>query len=243
MATVAPKADDYFNLAIALPLTSNQECSAFWDSFIKMEKPNFGYLRPFFPEKARIEDVRNELCRKALESGYTHLLMMDTDQVYQPDTISRLLANRHLPVVCGKVHRRYPPFDPILYRWNEDRTRYLHVDDEEWIGKSGLVNVDATGCGCFLLDVEVLLNLEYPWFKQEVVEETDEYKVTGEDVYFWSKMRSAGYPIHVDLDVKIAHITQFSVDEQFYLVWKMLLEHKKKKEEQDGVSQGKGMCS
>jgi hypothetical protein len=60
--------------------------------------------------------------KQALVKRCTHLLMMDTDQTYPQDTITKLLS--HDVTVCGAViHRRYPPFEPILYRQGNFGTR------------------------------------------------------------------------------------------------------------------------
>ena len=136
-------------LAIGLPAVSTMIYTAFLDSWVLMEKPAFVYCRPSFPAgpTSDICSIRNELVQQSLEHDVTKLLQLDTDQSYPSDLITKLLAH-DLPIVAAKVHRRYPPFDPILNRGTVDN--FEQVPEEEW-KEGGLVKVDATGGGCMLI--------------------------------------------------------------------------------------------
>ena len=72
-------------LAIALPLTDEKVHSQFLDSFIRLRKPNFVYIRPAFPvgTTSNVSAVRNAIVRQALESDCTKILLLDTDQNFQ----------------------------------------------------------------------------------------------------------------------------------------------------------------
>ena len=147
-------------LAIGLPCTNSNPDIRFQDSFTFMDKPfDWVYLRPTFPQDfpAALSDVRNEIIRQAFECDCTHVLMMDTDQIYPPDTITRLFAHgKH--IVRARVHRRYPPFDPIMLRKGENG-RYEMLLDAEWL-KGGLIEVDATGvAACGLFDLAVFADI------------------------------------------------------------------------------------
>jgi len=140
-------------LGIGIPNNFPMVPSAFFDSFICMEKPDYVFLRSSF---GPIEEMRNNIVRDALLQGCTHLILMDTDQVYPVDTITRLLSHR-LPVVGCLLFRRYPPFDPLML--TGEVTKYSTVT--EW--KDGeLVEVDATGTGCVLYDMEVFTRIPDP---------------------------------------------------------------------------------
>ncbi|MEN6473772.1 MAG: hypothetical protein ABFD81_07155 [Syntrophaceae bacterium] len=193
-------------LGIATPLSFPMVPSAFFESFICMEKPDFVYLRT---SSGPIDEMRNELVRDAMIAGCTHLIMMDTDQVYEPNTITRLLAHK-LPVVGCLVHRRYPPFDPILLKGEIGKYKRI----EEW-EPGGLVEVDATGTGCLLFDMEVFREMPAPWFK---FRKHEDGSPIGEDIGFCSDLRKAGYRIFVDTSVPAGHLTQMIVNEG---TWKL----------------------
>jgi len=208
-----------FKLAIGLPLVSNQVHTAFLDSWVLLEKPDYVYIRPDFP--CAIAAARNGIVEQALSAACTHIIMMDTDQSYPPDTITKLLAH-NLPAVAAKVHRRYPPFDPILFRWDEAAGLHYLLGDEEWYGKD-IIKVDATGGGCFLCESKVYMDIEPPWFEvKELVTKQREIKTVGEDVGFWMKVKEAGYKLVVDLSIPITHMGTLEIDEKVYFLNKKL---------------------
>ena len=205
-------------LGIGIPLTDKFVHSQFLDSWVMMERPDFTYLRPMFP--GNISSVRNALVEQALDQGCSHLVMMDTDQIYPPDTITKLLSHS-VDVVGGKVHRRYPPFDPILYKGNVNK--YEHVSDE--LCESGeLVEVDATGCGCIMFNTKVFTTIEQPWFKEVIsdcITPTDK-EVIGEDIGFCSKMKEHKFDIYVDTSIDIGHLALMEINHSSYVLYKRL---------------------
>jgi len=218
-----------FRLGIGIPLTWGHVPSQFFDSFVTMKKPNFAYLRPDFP--GRLEDVRNALVEQAIESQCTHLIMIDTDEVFPSDAITRLLEH-DLPIVGGKVHRRYPPFDPILYRKVKELNGYTQVPDGEW-EQGGLVEVDATGAGCLLMQTWIFREIQKPWFRHipPIYDENLEQvqKERGEDIYFCEKAREAGFRIFVDTGIDIGHLGLLEINEHTYRLYKMLDKERRKR--------------
>jgi hypothetical protein len=202
-------------LAIALPAKEQAPEWGFVDSLVVMEKPfDWAYLRPTFPVDfaESLDDVRNSLIQQAFEADCTHILMLDTDQKYPQDLIRRMFAHNK-PIVRARVHRRYPPFDPICLRMDPEG-RYVHVPDEEWEA-GGLVEVDATGVfACGLFDMIVFENISAPWC------ESDKKKGVGEDIAFCRKAREAGYKIYVDCDLEIPHLATFGIGAKFYNLYK-----------------------
>lgn len=204
-------------LGIGIPLTDEKVHSVFLDSFVRMEKQDYVYLRPQF-HGMTIEAVRNSIVQQSLDSGCTHLIMLDTDQSFQANTITKLLKH-DLPVVGGLVHRRYPPFDPLLYRGLPGK--YLPVPDEEILDNE-LVEVDATGTGCIMYQTSVFLKTEMPWFEFTVGEDG---KPIGEDIGFCIKLKKAGYRIFVDTTLGIGHIGSLSVDWSTYKLYQNLMKN------------------
>lgn len=217
---------DNIKLGIGLPLTDKDVPTQFLDSFVLMEKPAYVYMRPQFPSYT-VADIRNQLVQQALESGCTHVLMMDTDQVYPSNTISKLLSYDK-DVVSAIVHRRYPPFDAILYRGEPGR--YIHVSDEDILeakNDNELIEIDATGCGCVLYKTEVFLKIDPPWFEfgRDFMN-----NVVGEDIGFCHKLRTNGYKIYCDPTINIGHLSLLEVNWDTYTLYK----HLKKIQENNG---------
>jgi GT2 family glycosyltransferase len=209
-----------FKLGIGFPLIDKQVPVDFMISFLTLEKPDYTLLIPKFAvgDFARdIAAVRNNIVEQALDSGCSHLLMLDTDQVYRSVDMIPKMIGHGLPVVGAPVHRRYPPFDRILYRG--EIGKYQYVPDEE-VYSGNLLEIDATGTGCILFMMHIFNNMAYPWFRVGVDEETG--KTIGEDIGFCYKIRQQGISIHCDTSIEIGHMTNFEVTRNTYELFKKL---------------------
>ena len=199
-------------LAIALPLADNTVYTNFMLSVLGMSTPDYTLIIPNFPHM-HLDAIRCNLVAQAKAADCTHIIMLDTDQQYNPDTVQKLLLNKDKDVVTGLVHRRYPPYAPILYRGKMGDYEYVS-DDEMFSGD--LVEVDATGTGCMMIAMEVFDDIEQPYFE----ETTHNGKTVGEDIYFCNKVRSAGRKIYVDTSIQVKHISLMSVDRAVYELYK-----------------------
>ncbi len=191
-----------FHLAIGIPCDFPMVPIAFFQSMMVMERPSFELL---MNDNGHIDDLRNNLVMMAQKAGCTHLIMMDTDMVYHPQTIPRLLSHR-LPIVGALTFRRYPPFDPLLMSRPEGEKKYQIK--EGW-QEGDLVEVDATGAGCLMFDMEVFSAMPYPWFKMR---KNPDGSPIGEDIGFCQDLKAAGYKIFVDTSVPSSHLTTLAVD-------------------------------
>ena len=205
-------------IAIGFPLVDDRVTVQFFTSFACMDKPcEYTLLVPKFPHgpwTGSLADARNSLVSQALDEGCSHLLMLDTDQVYPADTLSKLLS--HGVDVCGvRVHRRWMPFDPIFLRG--DIGRYKSVSEAEMYS-GDLISVDATGTGCLLFNMDVFLKVDRPWFEFGV----NDGKPVGEDINFCSKARSAGVNIYVDTSIEVGHLTTMTVNKTLHQICKQM---------------------
>lgn len=201
-------------IAIALPLTDQQTPTPFFMSYILMQKPDHVFLKPEWPDS--IENIRNDLVKQAMNQDCSHIIMLDTDQTFPPDTITRLVdhAKAGRQVVGGVVHRRYPPFEAILLRGTMGK--YLHIQDE--LCYSGnTIEVDATGCGCIMYDMNLFYDMPEPWFEQY---ELEGGKTVGEDIGLCSKLREKGVSIYADTSIQCGHLSRFEITADFYKLYK-----------------------
>jgi len=223
-------------LAIAIPLTDEMVYRHFFFSFVKVlmdymitlteaGKPiSFDILMPDFP--CQIDAARNDLVRQALMSGCTHILMMDTDQIYStPGMIGKMLAHNK-PVLGAKVHRRYPPFDSLLLRG--EIGKLYQVPDDEVKNEDGTfkteVPVEYTGAGCILYDMKIFNDMiPDQWFQLKVGEFG---QPIGEDIYFCEKLKIAGIPIVVDASIDIKHLTLLAADWGTYKLFQKIMKTK-----------------
>jgi len=214
-----------FKLGLGVPCNFPMVSSWFFDSFITMEKPDFCYLRS---TKGNIENMRNELVTEAINSKCTHIIMLDSDQVYHPKTITRLLSHK-LPIVGCLVYRRYPPFDPLMQKGTIDG----YTTITEWEPDS-LVEVDATGTGCIMFEVDIFRIMPYPWFR---FRQGPYGSPIGEDFGFCHDLREKGYMIYVDTSVPAGHLSQMEINEGTWKLYGRMKEAELKASENLNVKQ------
>jgi hypothetical protein len=203
-----------YQLGVGFPLTDAMVSAYFAYSLLLQDWPPYNLYWPkskYYPTD--LAKCRNDICANALRDYCTHILMLDTDQVYQDKDLARRLLAHKKDIVGGKVHRRWPPFDPILNRDGQ------HVPDEE-IEAGGLIPVDSTGTGCLLIRTAVLVDLDYPWFQFE--RDEDDNVTAGEDITFCRKAKEKGFEIFVDADVNIDHMTTQYANQGMYAIWKRI---------------------
>lgn len=140
-----------FKLCIGFPCSWPFVPFSFFRSFVFLERPEF---TPIFATNGPIDGLRNKIVQEAMSIGASHLIMMDLDQTYPIETITKLLSHK-LPLVGCKVHRRYPPFDPLMLKG--DINNYQYIEDWE---DSSLQEVDATGTGCLLFDMQLFHEMD-----------------------------------------------------------------------------------
>lgn len=206
-------------VGLCLPIAQRNVDRSFFLSFLRMDKPWDCTI--YFPRMEiygfimDIADARNDLVQQALNEQCTHIIMMDTDQIYREDTLTKLMSH-DLSVVGAMVHRRYPPFAPLLYRGKIGHYKYV-PEDEMFSGE--LVEVDATGCGCVCYKSEVFEKVKYKWYE---IKNKENGEPVGEDVRFCSRLRVAGIKIHVDTSATVDHMTTFAINQKFFEAYKLL---------------------
>ena len=198
-------------LGIGIPCSFSFVPISFVYSFLYMERPDFTLIHA---DNGPIDTLRNDIVEKALALNITHLIMMDVDQVYPPQTITKLLAHK-LPVVGAKVNRRYPPFDPIIMKITDQG--YHPIDDYK---KDSLTECDATGTGCIMYSMEVFRKLSYPWFRFQKNPENG--MTIGEDIGLCQDLKEAGYKIYVDTSIEVGHLTTMIVNEATHKLYRAM---------------------
>jgi len=220
-------------LAICLPLTDQWVYSQFFFSFIKViteytsslvnaGKPiSFDVFMPRFP--CQVDAARNDLVKQAIETGCTHVLMMDTDQMYQTTGMIEKMLSHDRPVVGARVHRRYAPFDPLLLEGELGKLKQI-PDDRVQLEDGSFVDeleVDFTGTGCILYDSTIFIDMiPEKWFEFKT---GDNGQAVGEDINFCDKLKRRGYKIVVDCGIDIKHLTLMATDWGTYKLYSKLL--------------------
>ncbi len=144
---------------------------------------------------------RRDIVKHAQEKQYSHILWLDDDMIFPPDTLS-VLAGHNEPIIGCNCTTRKPPVVTTAVK-NEKRIPSA--------GKSGLEEVDATGLAIMLTETAVFDRLPEPWFATPHWPDGDGRSYLSEDLFFCKLAKHFGYRIMIDHDLsnQIAHIGDF----------------------------------
>lgn len=191
---------------IAVPCM-DQVASQFAQSLATLNKE--GECLISFLQGSLIYDSRNKLAHQAIASGADYVLWLDSDMVFAPDTLTRLLE--HLrngkDIISGVYFRRTLPYTPVIFKelTPERDTGYDDYPDND------VFTVAGAGFGCIAMKTEVLIKMalcEGNWF-------TPEGKY-GEDLSFCLRAKRCGYDIWCDSKIKCGHIGHAIITEEVY---------------------------
>lgn len=147
-----------------------------------------------------VHQAREKLLHDVTELwGATHILWLDADMTFPPDTALRLLKHDK-EVVAANYVTRVPPSRPTAKRDGQSVSSH---------DASGLESVDHVGMGVFLMQTSVVQSLPRPRFWYSTLTET-------EDVFFCRLLKAAGHDIWIDHDLSrsVGHVGQFTYREQ-----------------------------
>ena len=151
---------------------------------------------------------REHLGEKALESGATHFLWLDSDMKF-PANLAHLLFRHDLPIVACNYVKRIVPALPNT----KDLSGKLIATNRD---SHGLVEAGSAGFGAVLMKREVLEKTPQPWFDTVWMDKGGgKVEMMGEDVFFFHKVKQvSGYKLFIDHDAsqQVSHIGNFEYD-------------------------------
>lgn len=141
-------------------------------------------------EGSGVGSNRDKLVERFLsKEDATHLLFIDEDMQFAPDTL-HTLARRRQPIVGCNYRMRFPPAH--FTALSKDRTHRIVTNSETL----GLEECDYMGFGFCLIERQVFETIQKPRFLS--VYTADHYST--EDSPFFHAAREAGYTPFVDHD-------------------------------------------
>jgi hypothetical protein len=140
--------------------------------------------------------------------------MCDTDMVFDPDVIGRLVkaadpvARPVVGALCYSQNTDGGDPYPTMYELAERDGQLCFVRYAAW-RKGDVVQVTATGAAALLIHRTALEAVEKhagdaaaPWFRESPVGSA----LVGEDMTFCLRLGAAGIPVHVATSVKAGHM-------------------------------------
>ena len=202
-----------FRLGLTLP------SQASWDAdfgisvcqfllyFARVRVPGYenNVLKIFNRRSSLIAKSRQELVQDAIKEHCSHVLFVDSDQIFPPIIAHQLAKHGKRFIGCNIATKSQEKSIP---------TARAKPGPQEWWGghvvysqgRKGIERIWRLGFGVMLIDLEVFKDLPLPWFNQEWRNDVQEF--CGEDWYFCEKMEAKGVPLWVDhdLSVQIGHV-------------------------------------
>jgi len=181
----------------------------FWPNFANIERTI--YDKTIVVGTARTDMARNQVVREFLQTNATHLLFLDSDQLFPPHIVERLLSHKKLVVGCVYVHRQ-KPYIPHCYLWSktefgtdgEPLCEHIPITPEDRRERR-LIECDAIGTGGLMIARDVFTDIiEPPWFQYGGTEES-------EDITFCRKLSKKGIKVYCDAGCESGHLTEIVV--------------------------------
>lgn len=161
----------------------------------------------------RSEYAREVLIKEFLKGKAEYAFIVDTDMLYPPNVLPRLMSHGKKMVTGlyfsrGDIDRAYPVVfkkEP-LDKW--PKTRYFDYPD------NSLVEVGACGHGCLLIHREVLERMDPPYSQ---LGPFGDRPLVGSDLRLCLRARELGYKIWCDTSIKLGHLTIRPITERDWL--------------------------
>lgn len=131
-----------------------------------------------------IHNNRDTCVRQAKEAGCSHLLFVDSDVMFGPESIVKLMKHIEggLDIVAGRYNKKIYPAQSTV---KED----IKV----------LSEVEFVPTGFLLVNMEVYNKIGKPYFSFENGAESEDY-------YFCMKAKKNGFKVYCDPTIEIAHL-------------------------------------
>ena len=201
-------------ITIAVPCM-DQVPAPFAQSLATLQK--VGECKLAFNMSSLIYTSRNALAQMAIENESDYILWLDSDMVFDPDQLVRMVdycKETGEQFLTAIYYRRVPPYTPVLFDKLEMKDGVCEWSDFKEIPSRPFV-VGGCGFGGVLMDTEVAISV-LGKFNQMF----EPINRCGEDLAFCWRARECGYRIVCDPSIKMGHVGYQMIDERYYKAYK-----------------------
>jgi len=184
--------------------------------------PGTGSFVPFVRMQTLGLDVRRGITQKPFNNeNYDIWVTIDSDVIFTAENLVELIeaTDKH-PVVAGIYRMADLEHFAIVKDWDNNyfakngTFKFLTQDDiTKWKTETQLkyMPIDYTGLGFFACRKEVLDKLTYPYFNGDLREIVSDDGIilkdmSSEDVNLCKNITNAGYPIVINVDLRVGHL-------------------------------------
>ena len=181
--------------------------------------PNNTAVRLCMKSNSLVYDSRNLLSLTAIEQGFDYVMWLDSDMVFNPDTVSYILktvVENNYDMLTGVYYMRKAPHSPVLYSVIDepalvDGYAQKKIQTMTDIPEDSTFQVEGCGFGCVMTSVSLLKQVwdkfgpafnPYPW--------------ASEDMSFCYRVKLLGKKIWCDSSIPLGHIGTSVFDKSSY---------------------------
>lgn len=172
----------------------------------------------------RIASARNVVCSRFLDQNADWLLMLDTDMVFSPDLLDRMLEVAdpdEVPILGALCFAggKGAQIHPTMYMFGKDDEGGLISMRCESYPENELMQVNGTGGACLLVHRKVLAAMKERYETTGAAFFAETYAMGqdfGEDITFCVRAQSLGFPIHVHTGIEVGHRKLHVLDSTVY---------------------------
>lgn len=157
---------------------------------------------------------RNNLAAEAIKHGADYVLWLDSDMLFPPDTLERMLTEikKHDEdvILTGLYCRRVLPFHPTLFKTLEIKDEMAKWTDFDEIPED-VFEVEGCGFGCVLAPTSVFVDVQAKFGRM-----FSPIGDVGEDLSFCWRARQCGWKILCDPSIELGHVGHHIITRQFW---------------------------
>lgn len=162
-----------------------------------------------FPNDKPIEDNRNRLVGKFMETDCDWLVQIDDDVVPPENYLDLILYNKD--VISGVCYAyRQDAIVPLILGKNEEDGLWKNLDVNP---NDGLIEVDSMGTGAMIIHRRVFENPEMRKHPFQSIWNEDGTRKKGLDLMFCEKAKQQGFGVWCHLKYKCSHIVEVDLME------------------------------
>jgi len=181
---------------IGVPTAEFARPAVFYDYLEFLQVPSNTMRRAFHTNSAAHN--RNLIIDDALAHDCTHILFIDDDMAFAPNSLMKLLAHdKH--VVSGLYFNKAYPHPPVIFNLDDNFRLQRHLLQD---GETGLIEVSACGFGFMLVNTNIFDFIKTPYVRHGELQEDKR----NEDMSFCLRLGEEGISIFCDLSVVVGHI-------------------------------------
>lgn len=158
--------------------------------------------------------ARDKLAEIAVECEADYILWLDSDMVFDPDILVRMLdviQNTDIDILSGLYFRRVEPYTPTIFEHLE-----LEGDVIEWKEFTHVpakpFEIAGCGFGCVLMPTEIIKAVKSAYNALFTP-----FNSVGEDLAFCWRARQLGYHLYCDPRITLGHVGYTLVTKEYFL--------------------------